>query len=160
MSSDRHTDVEPEKRLADPDNYNLRRRLRQLHDAREYVKEVKNQALNSELSNPRQSNDSRDRAVAEAVTDYATELLPVLRRREHADEFRSEDVGDGELTIGEFIDTRGAPEATPLRYTLSMKVWSVCNEYFERVAGPEFENESLPRETGFETTGARDESEE
>jgi len=156
MSSDHvddPDDVQPDQRIADPDNYNLRRRLQQIHDAREFVKEVKNRNLGKELSNPRKDTSGRNRAVAEAVTDYATELLPVLSRQGERELFRDEDIGDQELTVGDFIDDRGAPDGNPLAYTVSMKVWTICNRHFEDVAGPQFEDAGLPREKGFDATG-------
>jgi len=145
--------VEPNQRLADPENYNLRRRLRQIHDAREFVKEVKNQSLGKELSNPRQNRSGRNRAVAEAVSDYAAELFPILERQERAEEFRDEEIPRTELSVGEYLESRGAPNREPLPYTDSMRVWRIVNQYFEEVAGPKFEDEGLIKERNFDATG-------
>jgi hypothetical protein len=153
----RREQVEPDKRLVDPDNYNLRRRLRQIHDAREYVKEVKNEALGRNLANSGRNEIDPDPAVAEAVTDYADELLPILRERGRAEVFLEEDLDDVDATLGEFLSTRGQlSRSRAVPYTVSMQVWRLCNQYFENVAGPEFEDENLPKEIGFETTGAAD----
>ncbi len=143
---------EPEQRLADPDNYNLRRRLRQLHDAREYVKEVKNETIGRNMANSGRNKIDPDPAVAEAVTDYVDELLPILSRRDQDDEFLEEEIDGVDITVGDYVRTRGRVGGESVDYQTSMVVWRLCNRYFEQVAGPEFEDESLPKELGFQTT--------
>jgi hypothetical protein len=137
-------------RIEDPDDYNLRRRLKQLHTAKEAVITRKDNALDLE----RRKNDkqfppqTRDRFVVEKVVDYIHELRPLLKKVGREDEFCSEIVtfGGGEVSIGEIIERRGrAPDQSEteyLPYEASMAAWDICNEYFEDVAGAVFEQES------------------
>lgn len=146
------------ERIADPDNYNVRRRLKQLHDAKERVREVKGRALQLQMTSREFTTRQRDRFVAEAVVDYINELETVLEQTDEADDFRQEtvDVGDGTVTVEDFCDGRGSvnvgdgPELAS--FEVSMEVWRICNRHFERVAGTEFESKGLPHEESFDTT--------
>lgn len=147
------------ERIVDPDNYNLRRRLKQLHDARERVRERKSKALSLEMRRRDFSAQRRDRLVAEAAVDYINELLPVVKRKGDAEDFGSKtvDLGrDGEVSVEEFAQSRGTTDddgRVPYPYQVSMEIWNICNTYFEQIAGAEFEQQGLPAETGFDSTG-------
>jgi len=150
------------ERIEDPDNYNYRRRLKQLHDARERVIDIKNRALNIQQMERAFSAEKRDRYITERVVDYVHELRPLLEKQGTEDVFLSEEIGsvDGEsITMDRFAERRGrisTGEGTrAIPYEASMEAWHICNSYFERVAGPEFEDGSLPSDSGFDTTGSR-----
>ncbi|WP_157573412.1 hypothetical protein [Haloplanus natans] len=74
--------------------YSEQRRLESLHDAREYVLQVRNYTVDPGIS---MSNSDRDRALFEAVKSYIMELEPLFKQ--------AEDVGDDYFTgtpVGEF----------------------------------------------------------
>lgn len=147
-------------RIADPENYNLRRRLKQLHDAKERVRNTADAATRAEMTDRQFSDQKRNRLVAEAVSDYILELKSVLNAEERAEEFLEEKVGtvnDVQITLSSLSETRGLVDAEDGRvvvpYQASMSAWSICNDYFETVAGAEFE-EGMDTESGFDTTGS------
>lgn len=152
-------DREGVERIADPDQYSHRRRLRQIHDAKERVLDVKSRAVQrAEYSTTQFTDRQRDRLIAEAVVDYIAELEPVLQQNENWEAFASEPLygQDVETTIEQFLQTRGTDPNegyNPYLFSVSMKAWRVCNRYFEQVAGAEFEQGSLPSETGFNPVG-------
>lgn len=131
--------------IADPDNYTTRRWQKQLHDARERVREMKNQVLDRQLEDPRGFNEQiARRNVAEMVADYVLELRPILAQDEfdREEDFLNEPVraGDTETTLEEFVRRNwfGDEEAPPLR--VSMDAWDTCNDYLTDISGPEFES--------------------
>lgn len=135
------------ERIADPDNYNVRRRLKQLHDAKERCRETKTNVVRLETTRRTFTERKRDRLVAEDVVDYINELLPVLKKNEQKEEFLDESVDlgrSGEVSVGEFVETRGTDEDQnkPYSYRISMKIWAICNDAFEDIAGAEFQKES------------------
>lgn len=144
-----------EARIADPGDFTLRRRLRQLHDAKEAVKETKNAAVSNEVIEEQIYPDQRDHIVAERVTDYIHELRPVLAEKSEtaAEEFLSETVEfDGEaVTLQEIMLSRGrvGDDGAHLPYYASMQAWDICNGYFERIAGAVFEPGSAEPETNL-----------
>jgi len=155
MSGARNSASEDTERVEDPDDYNLRRRLKQLHTAKEAVITRKDNALDLERrkTDKEFSSADRDRFIVEKVVDYIHELRPLLKKQERAEEFLEETVttdGGQEVTIQEVIDRRGrltdGTEADYLGYRASMAVWDICNQHFEQVAGVVFEQESAGRE--------------
>lgn len=120
------------------------------------MKEVKDDAIGRNFANER-SQVNPDPAVAEAATDYAYELIPVLERQDRAGDYRSESVPDvDELTVGDFVATRGRPDGEPVGYQVSMNVWVITNTYYEIVAGPEFQEGALPKDLDFDATEGAD----
>lgn len=147
------------ERIADPDNYTERRRLKQLYDARERVRSVKTNAVHRWRDNsyPNFSGYDRDLYVAEALVDYVLELDALIREAGQSshDEFLQESVSiEGRptpLTIADLVDAHGRPsdngprsDSDPIDYRTAIRFWRVCNEYFEEIAGPEFEDAGLP----------------
>jgi len=158
LSSD--DDPDQGERVADPENYNLQRRLTQLHSAKEAVTEMKDRALDREATDRTFSAQRRDRFVAEKLTDYILELSSLLSRVDRDDEFLQRTVSyDGrDLTLQEIIDRRGRvvdDGDDPIPYYISMQAWDICNRYFEQVAGAVFESGSMPKEIGFDSTEER-----
>jgi hypothetical protein len=145
------------EQIADPDNYNTRRRLRQLHDAKELVKQQKNTDLNKELQNPRKFNKQISRRnIAELLADYILELRPVLARLDREDEFLDEEVpNDDDDTIA-LNDIAYRPwygeESTAPSIRTSMAAWDICNDYLEEIAGAMFESKGIPLDNGFDAT--------
>lgn len=144
------------ERIADPDDYNTRRRLKQLHDAKELVKLEKNDAINDELRDPRKHDRQLHRRnVAEVLADYILELRPILQKLEMEEQFLQEEVeaSSGIVKVEDFRkrewfdDQENAPTIRT-----SMYVWDVCNDYLERVAGAMFERNGLPSDNGFDAT--------
>lgn len=153
-------------RIVDPDDYNLRRRLKQLHSAKEAVKDRKDDALDLERRSRKFTAEDRDRFVVEKLVDYIHELRPLLSKGGRAEQFLDEEVRlrDGEtISLEEVLADRGAiiddrrdgesGEREYLPYEASMAAWDVCNQYFEDVAGAVFENDGLPTESGFNSVG-------
>jgi len=158
-------------RIADPDDYNLRRRLKQLHNAKETVKTRKDTLLHKEQQKGRVwTADKRDRFIAEALVDYIHELRPLLKKNEQEDDFLSEEVGvvnNTTVTIGTIVDGRGyiAKNGSANRYGIgddsgkylpyqySMVAWDICNDYFEDVAGVVFEQQTEPGENPVDPAG-------
>lgn len=155
------------ERLADPEDYNLRRRLRQLHDAKQAVIDSKDRAVNATVIEESISKPQRDRIVAEKLIDYVRELRPVLDKRtsdtDHketdAESFLEEDVTelDGEtITLRMIVDQHGQIQTENnegwIPYQVSMMAWDCCNTYFEEIGGAVFETESLPVDHGFDAT--------
>lgn len=148
------------ERIVDPDNYTLRRRLRQLHDAKERVVERKNAAVLEWQMTRDFTERRRDLLVAEVVVDYVQELASVLEKQSKTaddedgespdeDEFLNQSVSVSDrrdITLEEFARTRGRFDGAPLDYRVSMEAWAVCNRYFEDVAGAEFEQGSVAPE--------------
>lgn len=139
------------ERIADPDNYNLRRRLKQLHDAKERVRERKSKAVYKELTDRKFKAWKRDQLVAEAVVDYINDLRSLLAGKDEADveSFLNESISIDDstrITIADFVRTRGYPPRQDdiVHYSVSMEVWRICNDHFEEVAGAEFEQQGLP----------------
>jgi hypothetical protein len=134
-------------RVVDPDDYNLRRRLKQLHDAKEAVKERKDNVLSIEQSNRQFNPRDRDRFVVEKLVDYIHELRPLLKKIGREEQFLDEAVEtpvQDAVTIQSIINSRGymGDEDGYLSYQASMAAWDVCNGYFEDVAGAVFEERS------------------
>lgn len=154
------------ERIIDPDDYNTRRRLKQLHDAKEFVREVKNRVIERETNDPRYDMNVGRRNLAEVVADYLLELRPVLRRNGLEEQFLDEeiDIGNGDpLTFRDFaqrpwyLDRDGnasfrntTNDAPTIRQ--SMRAWDICNDYLEEIAGAMFEDGKLPRESEFTST--------
>jgi len=144
------------ERIADPDDYNLRRRLKELRDAKSDVKEMKDRAimLAEDQSNESFWEEDRDRMVADKLVDYIHELRPSLSHGEdsHEKEFLSSSVSledGGEITIEEIATSRGRvdPDSEDWRhltYQEAMRAWDVCNDYLEKMAGVRFENGAGP----------------
>jgi len=147
--------------IVDPDNFHLRRRLRQLHEAKETVREYKMRAISTRLDDKRVQDKQVNWPIAEAVIDYISELRPLLGRNGLFEDFQEETVlaqNDEEVTIAEFAEARGRWDKISaangdewVSYETSMRIWEKCNEYFERLAGTEFEKEGLPAEKGFQS---------
>lgn len=138
-------------RVEDPDDYNLRRRLKQLHNAKEAVITRKDNALDLERrkTDKQFSTDDRDRFIVEKVVDYVHELRPLLRKADREEDFLDEDIEAGDVdsvTIADVMDDRGrvgdGGDRRYLDYRASMAAWDICNQYFEEVAGVVFEQES------------------
>jgi hypothetical protein len=159
-------------RIADPDDYNLRRRLKQLHNAKEHVKTRKDTLLHREQQQRGRAwtADKRDRFIAEALVDYIHELRPLLKKNDQEDEFLSEEVGavnSTMVTIETIVDGRGyipkngsanrygigEDSGMYLPYQYSMVAWDICNDYFEDVAGVVFEQQTEPGENPVDPAG-------
>lgn len=133
------------ERVADPNDYNLRRRLKQLHDAKEAVKRRKDNTLELQRLNRDFPAQQRDRLVAEKLVDYIHELRPLLRKTEREKDFLAEEVdgSNGEsVTIQSIMESRGYVSGNYISYSVSMAAWDICNSYFEDVAGVVFERNS------------------
>jgi len=146
------------EQIADPDDYNTRRRLRQLHDARERVKEMKNNVLDQEANNPRRTDQSLARRnVAETVVDYILELRPILAQPElqREEEFLAEEIEtvDGEpITFQDLTKRNWFDDGNVPSLRTSMRAWDLCNDYLEEIAGAMFEENSLPSDGSFDAT--------
>jgi hypothetical protein len=155
--TDSDADGQPDavERITDPEDYSLRRRLRQLHDARERVRDINNRATRAEITTRDFTTDQRDRLVAEAVADYILELTSLMQGSDDhdADEFLDQNIttddGDHQLTLNDIVARRGAAS---IPYLVSMQAWDRCNQKFDQMAGPEFDS-GMPTQTGFDSTG-------
>jgi len=148
-------DSDATSRVEDPDDYNLRRRLKQLHNAKEAVITRKDNALDLERRKTEKqfSSGDRDRFIVEKVVDYIHELRPLLKKAGREEDFLSEEIssaGTSTVTIDDVIDSRGRieqeSETEYLNYRASMAAWDICNQYFEDVAGVVFEQDSADPE--------------
>lgn len=170
--SEQATGVE---RIADPEDYAKRRRLKQLHDARDRVREIKDEAFRLEKTERTVSERDRDQFVAEALADYIAELRVVLARRggdedSGDEEFLNETVMTrrealAEISIDDIRQQRGhvsiEERRVPISYETAMRAWDICNSYFEEIAGATFETEGMPKERGFQSVEkAEDEGED
>lgn len=149
-------------RIADPENYNLRRRLQQLHDAKERVRSVGENATLVEVTDESFTSVKKDTLVAEAVADFILELRPVLADEEKAEAFLDEDVSivNGDMvTIRDYAEALGRLRYDPERvesnplidlsggtwepqtppYAVSMMAREVCYEYFNELAEVDLE---------------------
>lgn len=136
--------------ISDPDDYALRRRLKQLHDARDRVVETKQTAVRIETLEREFTELQRDRLVHEDLLDYILELKAVLGREDQGrdiDEFLSETVGDASVndveTLTTLLNKRGQD---PPPYHISMQAWDICNSYLEELAGADLDT-GLPEDT-------------
>jgi hypothetical protein len=134
-------------RISDPDDYVLRRRLQQLHDARDRVTETQRNAVRIETIDRGLTATQRNRLVFVDLLNYIRELKAILGQDspERHDEFMTEVVIDGEgdgQTISGLLDRANDPPDT----AVAMKAWEVCNEYLEEVAGAEIDS-GLPEDT-------------
>lgn len=149
------------ERIADPENYNIRRRLKQLHDAKERARDTSARASRAEITNRKFEERQRDRLVAEAVADYILELKSVLRMREEFDEqrflsMRAATVSDEKISVGDIVNRRGElKNSEPIPYQASMGAWDICNQYMDRIAGPRFDDGMISQDS-FDTTRGDD----
>lgn len=147
--------------ISDPDNYNVRRRLQQLHNAKERVADRADRTSIMLLDDPQFTEDRRNRLVAEAVAAFIDELDSLLRatQEELASEFTDEEVAQaaGEVrTIGEFQEGRGVFEYQDdgdtkrgvAPYGMSMTAYRTASEYLDKVAGPQLDS-GLEVDEGF-----------
>lgn len=155
------------ERIADPEDYAKRRRLRQLYDAREHVRDVKNRAHRLEITERSVSKQRRDRIIAEALVDYIAELRPILDRRGDDEAFLEEEVetkNGTSITLGDIRTQRGQINTDSggrfIAYQTSMRAWDVANTYFEEIAGATFETEGLPKDTGFQSVEKEEDDDE
>jgi hypothetical protein len=156
--SESQSDQDGIERIVDPDDYTIRRRLRQLHDARDAVREVKDEAFRLERAERSIKPQDRDRFVAERIADYIAEVAVVVEQvgSEDLDAFLETEVDSHEnndrehVTLGEIRDQRGlVGNRGVIHFATSMRAWSEVNRVFERIAGAQFESGSLPSESGF-----------
>lgn len=149
------------ERIADPENYNVRRRLKQLHDAKERARDTSARAARAEITNRKFDETQRDRLIAEAVADYILELKSVLRMREEFDEerflsMRAATVRDDKVSVGDIVNRRGVlKNSEPIPYQASMGAWDICNQFMDRIAGPRFDD-GMVSQDGFDTTRGSD----
>jgi hypothetical protein len=158
--SESQSDQDGIERIVDPDDYTIRRRLRQLHDARDAVREVKDEAFRLERAERSIKPQDRDRFVAERIADYVAEVAVVVEQvsTEDLDQFlettvaADEENDREEVTLGEIRDRRGlVGNRGVIHFATSMRAWSEVNRVFERIAGAEFESSGLPQERGFQS---------
>jgi len=138
-------------KIADPENYNLRRRLKQLHDAKERVRNTADSAVRMEMTDRSFTVQKRDRLVAEAVADYILELKSLLKKRGEDEDFLNTEIGtveNQEITLEYIAQNRGSltggGDSTVIPYDASMSAWAVCNDNLDEFAGAEFEEDSTP----------------
>lgn len=157
------------EQIADPDNYAHRRRLKELYDAKERVRETKARALRMDILEDYSITETqRNRVIVEDLVDYIHELMSLLKDREEMlEKFRDESIDLDKhtaVTIDEIARTRGRKQngartpgvqlnrdGDPIDYRAAMEAWHVCNDYFEDLAGPDFKRSSMPKESGFQS---------
>jgi len=156
--SDSQPDQDGIERIVDPDDYTIRRRLRQLHDARDAVREVKDEAFRLERAERSIKPHDRDRFVAERIADYVAEVAVVVEQvgSEDVDTFLGTTVDASTennrevVELREIRDKRGlVGERGVIHYATAMRAWTEVNRTFERIAGAEFQSGSLPTEASF-----------
>lgn len=148
------------ERIQDPENYNHRRWLKQVHDAKSHVGQVLQQITNTRLTDPRSVDKYEDLIMADAVATYVSTLRPFLELQNMEDEFLSETVSIDryeEITLGEIARTQGKPydaeqawdRAIPIE--MSVRAWETCNSYLIKITGPQLDS-SMPEQQGFDMT--------
>lgn len=141
------------EQIADAGDYNQRRRIKELRDARKEVKDVKTTLVRT-LHQPTTElyRDDARPIVCDALTDYIDELAQTLSLRGRKDELLSEefeiDGADEPVSLDEIRHTRGAiggrtsNDRQYLTIAESMDVWRRCNAYFAEIAGVSFDSEA------------------
>lgn len=162
--SSEHHGRQDRPQIEDPENYNLRRRLQQIHDRKENVPTTIREESRNVVEDPRNTNgitEERYRElVKDAVIDYIVELEPLMTSDEHPlDQDYWKDVGieleatDGEISLEELVESNGyvdGPEGEqPLDIATSRRAYRVANRFLSRAGfGLKFDG-SLPHEEDF-----------
>jgi len=154
--------------ISDPDDYNLRRRLQQLHNAKERVTTTAERTSIMLLDKELFTEQKRDRLVAEAVASFIDELDSLLaaKNEEISEAFNSRTIakaGGEERTIREFRERRGQFEFTDddgstrvgvAPYGLSMNAHRIASEFLDAVAGPDVRANTEAVVEGFGPEGS------
>lgn len=90
----------PEVYVSDPEDYLRNRRLKEIHDAKQKVREERQKAAE-------EPDKESDRAVAGAVATYGAELLPLIEDAQEKGTITENDAEIGLETIQEFIHRQG-----------------------------------------------------
>lgn len=154
--------------VADPDDYNQTRRLRQIHDARERFPEVVREEAERVVEDKRMEGITRDRyreIVSDALLDYLIEVEPVMRQAHASDKTDlEEDYWDGEsvidggedVTLKDIVDANARLEGDegeeqPLTVGQARTAYRVANRFLSDIGfGIEFDD-GLPRDEKFDS---------
>lgn len=164
----------PDITVADPDNYNIARRLRQIHNARERFPEVVREESERVSDSPRGPGITPGRyreLVADALIDYIIEVEPLMRSGElnkkqdgFGTEFWSEKTvwkaPDGkEVTLQYIVEHDGVvpaedgDESQAIPINVARKAYRMTNRFVAQVGlGVELDS-NLPIEESWDSTG-------
>jgi hypothetical protein len=154
--------------VADPENYNLQRRLRQIHNARERFPETVREEQDRVVSPDRRENGiTEDRyleIVTEALLDYLIELEPLMRNDDletgtdywNGFEVTTDKHGDA-VTIKRIVESDGnlpmSDTDGPLTLKTARAAYRAANRFVaEAGLGVELDD-GLQIESGFDSTG-------
>ncbi|QLD84623.1 hypothetical protein HWV23_02760 [Natronomonas halophila] len=166
------TDESPEARRSrertaepvDPENFNLRRRLRQIHNAKEQVPETISEEAKRVVDDPRDPGISEERyyeLVADAVLNFIIEVEPLMQNddldgTDAWDEDPVFQVNDIEYTLKDIVENDGVIETEdgrqPIPISASRKAYRATNRFLSTAGfGVEFD-QKMPAEEGFDST--------
>lgn len=158
--------------IVDPDNYNLARRFKQIHDARERFPEVKREESKRVAKDEKAGGITKGRyrqIVSDALIDYLIEVEPLMRNEnlEHGDVYWSEknigeDGAGNQITLGLIVDQNGyvhdeSGNRVPLPIPMSQKAYRMANRFVADAGIGLDIDTGLPIERGFDSTGMADE---
>lgn len=148
----------------DPENFNLHRRLRQIHNAKEQVPETIREEAKRVVDDPRDPGITEGRyreLVADAVLNFIIEVEPLMRN----DDLDGTDVWDEEavisiddqgLTLEDVVEQNGyvtTEEGTePLPISASREAYRATNRFLANAGFGVKLDEQMPAEEGFDST--------
>jgi hypothetical protein len=155
------------KRVAepvDPENFNLRRRLQQIHNAKEKVPETIREERKRVVEDPRDPGITQEtyrELVANAVLNFIIEVEPLMQNEgvEGTDIWDDEDVvtiGDVEYTLKELVEQNGylkiEDSEGPMPIWASRQAYRATNRFLASAGLGVKLDEKMPSEEGFDST--------
>lgn len=149
----------------DPENFNLHRRLRQIHDAKEQVPVTIREEAKNVVDDPRDPGITYDRyeeRVVDAVLNYIIEVEPLMMRDDLDgtdvwDEEAAIEVDGREFTLQDLVEQNGYISIDdgdqPLPVSASRQAYRATNRFLSTAGFGVKLDEQLPAEEGFDSTG-------
>lgn len=155
--------------VADPDDYLLMRRLRQIMDARERFAETVRERKDDVVSDDRQTGITFRRyreLVADAAIEYLVEVEPLLRHDDLEEEQSiwaesiDTDPQGGAITCKRIVESGGtvpdeSGEPVPLPVSVSRGAYRAVNRFLSTVGFGVRLDSGLPTDDGFDATADR-----
>ena len=145
--------------IADPEDYNRTRRLRQIHDAKERVTKTIREEGDKVSSDPRNGGITRGRyreKVKDALIDYLIEVEPLMLNEKidgedvwNETEVEEDPEGDP-ITLERIVEENGyvpgeSEDSVPLPINVSRKAWRPATRFLTNQVGFGLElDEGLP----------------
>jgi len=155
--------------VADPEDYLLTRRLRQIMDARDRVAETIRERKDEVVDDTRQGGITRAKyreLVADVLIEYLIEIEPILRHDDLDEDVTvwtdriTTDPAGGSITLGRIVEEGGiVPDGNgnevPLPVDVSRAAYRAANRFLTNVGFGVRLDSGLPSDDGFDATADR-----